>query len=242
MLVHHSVFSSAGAIDVVIDIAIVVAAYLIGAIPTGLLVGKIGYGVDIRNQGSGNIGSTNAQRVLGDRAGYTVLVLDICKGLAVTLGAAWVAVDAFRLPPQPDPSASLIIVAAAAAAIIGNVFPIYIGFKGGKGMGVGTGVLLAMVPLIVLVLVVVWLVVRAATRYVSVASLLVALLFPVLMWWRHPNNLPYLVFSIFAAVLVVYSHRGNVKRLLAGNEARIRSQPRARSEQTDDPKEHGRDR
>lgn len=219
---------------------IVVVAYLIGAIPSGLIVGRIGYGVDLRDQGSGNIGSTNAKRVLGDAAGYIVLALDVLKGLLVTLGAAWATVGSLNWPPSPSSSEAILIVAAAIAVIVGNVFPVYIGFRGGKGVGVGAGALLGIVPLIATTLAVIWLATRAITRYVSVASILIALLFPALMLWRHPDNLAYIVFSIFAAVLVVYTHRANVRRLVAGEEPRLGAEQREHSDPGDGSKENDR--
>jgi glycerol-3-phosphate acyltransferase PlsY len=203
-------------------IVIALAAYLVGAIPTGLVVGKVGYGVDIRELGSGNIGSTNAKRVLGSRAGNLVLVLDVFKGFIVTWMAAVFATGTFNWPPDPKgEAAATLIVIAAIAAIIGNVFPIYIGFKGGKGVGVGAGVVLALVPIICVVLLAIWLATRALTRYVSVASILIAVLFPFFMWWQHPDNIPYIVLAVFATAVVVFSHRANLKRLLAGKELRV---------------------
>lgn len=202
------------------------AAYLIGAIPTGLIVGRVGYGVDLREHGSGNIGSTNAKRVLGGRAGYVVLALDLLKGFMVTIIAGFIVTGVLAWPPEPQivlrvEGAAGLIVATGAAAVVGNVFPVYIGFKGGKGVGVGSGVLLAIIPVVTVGLMAVWLVVRAVTHYVSVASLLVAVLLPPLTAWRYPENTAYLVFALFAAAMTVFSHRTNIKRLIAGEEPRI---------------------
>lgn len=197
------------------------AAYLIGAIPTGLIVGRVGYRVDLRERGSGNIGSTNAKRVLGSRAGYLVLALDLLKGFLVAIAAGAVATGIWAWPPAPVGSEGALIVAAGAAAVVGNVFPVYIRFKGGKGVGVGSGVLLAIIPVVTVSLMVVWLAARAVSRYVSVASLLVAVLLPLLTAWRYPENTAYLVFALFAAAMTVFSHRTNIKRLIAGEEPRI---------------------
>jgi acyl phosphate:glycerol-3-phosphate acyltransferase len=199
-------------------IAIVVGCYLVGSVPVGLLVGKIGYGLDIRQHGSGNIGFTNARRVLGDKAGFLVLALDMLKGAGAVLAGAWLWAGLMSWPIQPTSAEATVIVLAGLAVIVGNLFPIFIGFKGGKGVGVAAGVMLAMVPALVAVLLVVWYVVRAVFGYVSVASLAIALLFPILMWLGYASNQPYLVFSVVAAALVVFSHRQNIKRLLAGTE------------------------
>jgi len=197
------------------------AAYLVGAIPVGLIVGRVGYGVDLREHGSGNIGSTNAARVLGSGAGYLVLAFDMLKGFLIAIAAGAIATGVWAWPPAPVGSEGTLIVAAGIAAVIGNVFPVYIRFKGGKGVGVGSGVLLAIIPIVMVSLMAVWLVVRAATRYVSVASLLVATLLPLLIAWRYPKNPAYLVFALFAAVTTVFSHRTNIKRLVTGEESRI---------------------
>lgn len=193
-------------------------SYVLGSVPTGLLVGKIGYGVDIRLVGSGNIGFTNVRRVLGNRPGFLVLALDALKGAAAVLGTAWAYQGSVGFPLAPDFSQSLAIVLAALGVLLGNLFSIFMGFKGGKGVGVAIGALLAMTPEFVAVLFIVWLAVRTLTGYVSVASLTISILFPVLMWLRYGENSPYLVFSVCAAALVVFSHRANIKRLMAGEE------------------------
>lgn len=185
----------------------VLIAYFIGAVPTGLVVGLIGWRTDIRLHGSGNIGATNVGRVLGRPAGFLVLALDVTKGAAAILA-----------PVALFGRSSLLIVVAAGAVIAGNMFSIFIGGKGGKGVGVASGALLVMVPEIAVILLLVWLTVRAATKYVSLASLTIAALFPVLMWVFHGANKAYLIFSLLASVMVFYSHRANIKRLIAGKE------------------------
>lgn len=195
-----------------------VIAYLIGAVPTGLLVGKIGWRTDVRQYGSGNIGATNVRRVLGPVAGGLVLWLDVIKGAAAVMGPVWISTDTLSFPVSGGPGASLQIVVAAGAVILGNMFSVFIRGKGGKGVGVASGVLLAMVPEIAAILLLVWLTVRAATKYVSLASLSIAALFPALMWLYHGSNKTYVIFSLVAAAMVFYSHRANIKRLIAGEE------------------------
>ncbi|MDP1808340.1 MAG: glycerol-3-phosphate 1-O-acyltransferase PlsY [Actinomycetota bacterium] len=193
-------------------------AYFIGAVPTGLLVGRIGWRTDVRLHGSGNIGATNVGRVLGRRAGFLVLALDVMKGAAAVMAPVAVYSGVVRFPVGGTPRDSLLIVAAAAAVIAGNMFSIFIGGKGGKGVGVASGALLVMVPEIAVILLLVWLTVRTATKYVSLASLSIAALFPALMWVYHGANKTYLVFSLLSSVMVFYSHRANIKRLIAGEE------------------------
>lgn len=199
-------------------LAAALVAYFIGAVPTGLLVGKIGWHTDVRQFGSGNIGATNVGRVLGPGAGYLVLGLDVVKGAAAVMGPVWAVTGDLTFPVQAGANGSLPIVAAAGAVILGNMFSVFIGGKGGKGVGVASGVLLAMVPEIAAILLAVWLTVRAATKYVSLASLSIAALFPVLMWLFHGLNKSYVVFSLLAAGMVFYSHRANIARLIAGEE------------------------
>jgi len=182
-------------------------AYFIGSVPTGLLVGRIGWRTDVRLHGSGNIGATNVGRVLGRRAGFLVMALDVMKGAAATVA-----------PVALFGRGSLLIVTAAGAVIAGNMFSIFIGGKGGKGVGVASGALLVMVPEIAVILLLVWLTVRAATKYVSLASLSIAALFPALMWVFNGTNKTYLIFAVLSSAMVFYSHRANIKRLIAGKE------------------------
>lgn len=191
--------------------------YLLGAVPTGYLVGKIGYGVDVRQSGSGNIGATNVGRVLGQRAGLMALAGDVLKGMAALFVPVWLATGAISFPVAAGANDSALIVVAAAAVICGNMFSF---FASGKGVGVTSGVLIAMVPEIAAIELAIWLTVRAATKFVSLASLTIAVMFPALMWIYHGSNIPYIIFSLVAAALVFYSHRANLKRLIAGEELR----------------------
>jgi acyl phosphate:glycerol-3-phosphate acyltransferase len=211
------------------------AGYLIGAIPFGLLVGRM-KGVDIRRMGSGNIGATNAGRVLGFGYGLLVFVLDLLKGLLPTLAAVFIL---WRVGPSDSAAATglsrylLGVVTVATACVLGHMFPVYIGFKGGKGVATAWGALLGIYPYFTLVGIIVlgiWLVLTLATRYVSVGSIVGATAFPILFalfasmwetWWGPPHALwPLYIFSAVVAGLVVYRHRSNLLRLWQGVEPR----------------------
>ena len=188
-------------------IILFVLAYLAGSIPFGLVVGKLFYGVDVRQQGSGNVGTTNVYRVLGKKAGTVVMICDILKGyipaaIAAALFTPWAAIF------------------IAAAPVVGHIYSIFLKGRGGKGIATGAGVVLALVPLAFLIILTTWIVLILVTRYVSVASLVAAVLVPVLtIAWGEP--LPYQIAGVLVAVLVWWAHRANIQRLLAGEEHRV---------------------
>lgn len=212
----------------------ILGAYLIGAIPFGLLIGRL-KGVDIRLHGSGNIGATNAGRVLGRQYGLLVFALDLLKGFLPVLAAG--ALLPTR-PADPQQSAGLMAwVMVAAGAIVGHMFPVYLGFKGGKGVATSLGALLGIYPYFTfpgLAVFGLWIVVTALTRYVSVGSVTAAGAFPIMfaLWSGRGayadgwSLWPLHVFALVVAVMIIYRHRGNLQRLLAGTEHRI-GRPRA---------------
>jgi acyl-phosphate glycerol 3-phosphate acyltransferase len=199
---------------------VALAAYLVGAIPFGYLVARA-KGVDIFHQGSGNIGATNVGRVLGLRWGILVFLFDFAKGAGPVLVAG--------LLPEPTdrelPNHALPVLAGI-AAFVGHLFPVYLGFRGGKGVATGAGVITVLVPLITLLVFAAWVVVVAATRYVSLASLIAAVLLFVLRLvlyddpWGASERIVTL-FCILAGALVFVRHQSNIRRLLAGTEPRI---------------------
>ena len=183
-----------------------VLAYLLGSIPFALIAGKL-HGVDLREAGSGNLGATNVFRTLGRTAGVTVMVLDIAKGAAAVLVAV-------ALTDNPWP------IAAGALAILGHVFPVWTHFKGGKGVAVGAGALIGLVPAASGVLLVLWILLVVFTRYVSVASIVAALAAaPLAFVFGAPWS--YVVFIALAGLFVIYKHRENIVRLMHGDESRI---------------------
>jgi len=196
------------------DVGLVVLGYLLGSLPFGYWVPRLVAGVDIRTVGSGNTGATNVWRTQGFKLGVAVAVLDIAKGAAAALIARWLADD-------------LVAVLAGLAAMLGHARPIFLGFaRGGKAVATLGGVGLALAPLATLSAAVVWIVVFLAFRYASLASLVGAACLPVFAE-LYGVSTPVLVFTIAAALAVVFLHRGNIRRLRAGTEHRIRLRRRA---------------
>jgi glycerol-3-phosphate acyltransferase PlsY len=192
------------------------AAYLVGSIPFGLVVGKLAKGVDLRQVGSGNIGAANAFRTLGPVLGVLVLILDGLKGtLPVTLVATM-----FSLLGHGDPSPAAAEVIVGLSAITGHNNSVYLGFKGGKGIATMFGVLLAISPSATLFAALSWALVMALTRYASASSLTAATTIPLyFMWTQAPR--PYVLFGMLACILAFVRHRSNIRNLLAGRELRI---------------------
>ena len=189
--------------------ALLLAAYLIGAVPTSYLIGRMARGIDLREHGSGNLGATNAFRVLGWRLALPVLLIDVFKG--------WFPTFVF---PRLDGAGWEWALAYGAAAILGHVFSIYVKFKGGKGVATGAGVFLALAPLGALAGLVVWLVLVLTTRIVSLASILAAPAVPVTVYFtRGPDAVFWLAVAL--AAFIVYAHRTNIRRLLRGEEHRF---------------------
>jgi len=184
-----------------------IAAYLLGSIPFALIAGRLN-GVDLRAVGSGNLGATNVFRTLGRSWGIAVMVLDIAKGAAAVLLADWLA------------GGSWWPIAAGALAILGHVFPVWTGFRGGKGVAVGAGALIGLVPAASGVLILLWLLLVVTTRYVSVASIVAALAAAPLAWaFGAPWS--YVGFIAAAALFVSWKHRDSIRRLPTGTENRI---------------------
>jgi len=199
-------------------------SYLLGAAPFGLIAGLAFKGIDIRQHGSRNIGATNALRVLGRPVGITVHALDIAKGFVASFALArlFAAGDAGVVPALG--------IGYGSAAILGHVFPVYLKFRGGKGMATSLGVFLGLAWLPTLIAAVAWLVVRQVTRYVSVASMTSVVSIPITMavvpdplssGARTWAKAPFILFGAVVALLVIVRHKSNVRRLLAGTENKI---------------------
>lgn len=187
---------------------LVVAAYLFGSIPSALIIGKKYYNKDIRLEGSGNLGGTNAGRVLGKKAGIIVTILDVLKVLLPTLLARYF----FNF----DMAALIGIV-----ALIGHCYPIFAGFKGGKGVSSYLGIGLVLNPLIALVVFIIWIVLKRITNYVSLASIIACITAPFIFLAVYGLISTFYI-MLAGAILIVFLHRSNIKRLLKGTENKIK--------------------
>jgi acyl phosphate:glycerol-3-phosphate acyltransferase len=189
-------------------------AYLMGSIPTSYAVGRLARGIDLREHGSGNLGATNTFRVLGWRAAAPVMVVDITKG--------WVPTALF--PLWDGAAGGYWALAYGGAAIVGHLFSVFVGFKGGKGVATSAGVFLALAPWAVLIGFVLWGVTVVLTRMVSLGSLLAALTLPVAVFVTNEPR-PIFWASIALSLLVIYAHRENIRRLAKGTEKRLGRSP-----------------
>ena len=191
----------------------IILAYIIGSIPTGYLIVKSKTGDDIRTIGSGSTGATNVKRVLGKKWFFIVLLLDALKGaLPVILAKMFVpAFAAIGLAP----------VLAAVAVIIGHSKSCFLNFKGGKSVASGVGTILALNFLVGAIIAVIWATITYTTKYVSVGSIIALLISPFLMFFFHAP-IAYIAYCALGAIYIVYLHRENIKRLIAGNENKVR--------------------
>ncbi len=190
------------------EIVLLAASYLIGAIPFGLVVGKIA-GVDVRRHGSKNIGATNVNRILGKKYGAITLILDVCKGFLPIAGAAAIL--------SGSTHAVIYACACGVLAVFGHMFPVYLGFKGGKGVATGLGVFLYLSPLAIGISLVVFVGVVAFSGFVSVGSLLASGLFPLWLYISGADK-ELIITAVIIAVLIWIKHHENIRRLLQGKE------------------------
>ena len=199
------------------ELALICFAYLIGSIPTALIISRKFFGIDIRDYGSGNMGATNTFRVLGPRYGSLVMVFDIMKGV--------VAASLFTFIPyyfHHELERTNFMIGLGLSAVVGHIFPIFAGFKGGKGVATLFGMVLAVQPLVAVSCVGVFLFVLYLTRYVSLSSILAAIMLPIcVLWIFNENETLYRVFAVLVAGLVVFTHQKNIGRILRGVESRI---------------------
>ena len=189
-------------------IIVVVIAYLLGSIPFGYLIVRRRIGADIRQTGSGGTGATNVSRRAGKTAGILTLLLDAAKGCVAVVIAQVVS------------GHDWMVAAAAIAALAGHIFPVWLGFRGGKGVATAVGIFAVLAPIALLCAGVIFLAIVFTTRYVSLGSIIAAVLVPVFVWFQSGLQ-PVLTAAIVAAALIVFAHRGNIKRLASRTESQI---------------------
>ena len=202
--------------ETTIIIALLVTAYLLGSIPTAVWWGKRYYGIDVREFGSGNAGATNTFRVLGKKAGIPVLFIDIVKGTCAVLLAHF---SPFVFDTNEFVNLEL---GLGIAALTGHVFPVFAGFRGGKGVATILGIVICLTPITSLMVLGVFLIVLLATRYVSLSSMTAGLSFPFFLNIVLKNqNQTLLIFSLFVAALLILTHKKNIGRLLKRQETKV---------------------
>lgn len=197
------------------NIITLILAYLIGSIPSAVWIGSIFYNIDVREYGSGNAGATNAFRVLGFKPGLVVLLMDITKGFVAVHFLPKVLAD------YPHEEYINLQLACAIAALMGHIFPVYVGFRGGKGVATMLGILIGVHPQAALVCAGVFLVMFLTTRYVSLSSMTAGITFPVVIMVFYSTNTNINLFSLAVAIMVLITHQRNIERLMSREESRV---------------------
>ncbi len=192
----------------------ILLAYLLGSVPTAFIFGKLFRGIDIREHGSGNVGATNIARTLGKGYGIIVLLLDFLKGfLAVTVLPMMI----FKSAQTPE----IIYILLGSSAIAGHIWTIFLKFKGGKGVATTAGVMVGLGPVILLSCFIIWVIIFAIWRYVSLASIIAAIFLPVFAVITG-RDISFIIFCAILCLVGVYMHRGNIKRLIQGTENKLK--------------------
>ncbi|MGA2623506.1 MAG: glycerol-3-phosphate 1-O-acyltransferase PlsY [Bacteroidota bacterium] len=212
---------------------VIMLSYLVGSIPTSIIVSKLTHGIDIRNHGSGNAGGTNVIRVVGWKIGVLVIAIDIFKGYVATMLVTKLMYGPIPFNNRtPFEDITVIRIIAGCAAVLGHIWTAFSSFKGGKGIATAGGVLVALAPVELLVALGVFALVLTLSRYVSLGSISAALSFPLAMLFRHNifhaelyGYHTLIFFSIGLSLLLVYTHRSNIKRLIEGTENRLTHHP-----------------
>jgi len=206
-------------IFILTSVLVTVFAYLLGSIPTAVIIGKYFYGIDVREFGSGNAGATNTIRVLGPKAGIFVFAIDILKGFAAVELAYIMSHMALITTPNYF---ALFKVIISFFVIIGHVFPVLAGFRGGKGIATTFGAVMAMLTLPALVSLGVFIIVYLLSKYISLGSIVASFVFPFVCIFVFKNKeYAYVIYSIAIAVFIPFTHRKNIYRILKGQEAKF---------------------
>ena len=198
----------------------ILLSYLIGSIPTSIIASKLLRGIDIREHGSGNAGATNVFRVMGWKIGLGVLLIDMAKGLIPTILFYKIAITGV------DWSIINLQIIAGSSAVFGHIWTIFAGFKGGKGVGTAAGMCIGLIPQAVLFGLLVFIVVVALTKYVSLGSILASISVPITLVIQHFQfskeiQIQLFIFSLFIPILIIYTHRNNIQRLIKGEENKL---------------------
>lgn len=199
-----------------LNILLVIVAYLLGSIPSAVWIGKKYYGIDVREHGSKNAGATNTLRVLGKKAALPVFLLDFFKGFAA-VGLSFIS--SFYVDGDVD-SLFYYKLVLSVAVVVGHMLPIFANFKGGKGVATTAGVMLALLPLPLLLSFITFVIIFVLTRYVSLSSMIGGALFPIYIAFVFKGNTKEIVFGSIVAVLLIFTHRKNIKRLINGTESK----------------------
>jgi acyl phosphate:glycerol-3-phosphate acyltransferase len=208
------------------NILYLIIAYLLGSIPTSVWIGQYFYKIDVREFGSGNSGATNTFRVLGYKAGIPVLLIDVAKGWFSVMLATFIS----EYGKGSEQLVNLELVFAV-AALMGHVFPVYVGFRGGKGVATLLGIVLALNPFAALISLAVFIVVFMLTQYVSLSSIIASFAFPNVVIFAMDSRVPSMViFSMFITVIVLITHQKNIERLLRKKESKIYLRKKKESE------------
>ncbi len=203
--------------NIILTLIAFLLAYLLGSIPSAVWIGKIFHGIDVREHGSGNAGATNTIRVLGLATGIPVMIIDVAKGLIAAMLPLFL-----KLAPPESALLTNLQILTGLTAIAGHIFPVFAGFRGGKGVATVFGVLLAIHPFLTLLCMGVFLIVLIITGIVSVSSMSAGIAFPILLLTLFDTpSLLFKIFSVFVAVALLITHRNNIRRLLKGEEKKL---------------------
>ncbi|HDL19587.1 MAG TPA: glycerol-3-phosphate 1-O-acyltransferase [Bacteroidetes bacterium] len=202
-------------------LVIIVLSYLAGSIPTSIIISKFFFGFDIREKGSGNAGGTNAFRIMGWKTGLFVMLIDLSKGVLATYLISQIRIDGLNLPVV------IVQIIAGISAVTGHIWTVFAGFKGGKGVGTAAGMLLVLYPVSFIICLSIFFLVLLITRYVSVSSMSATVSLPIVLLALHqffgrPFSFPLFILALIMAVLIVFTHRSNIQRLMNGSENRIK--------------------
>jgi glycerol-3-phosphate acyltransferase PlsY len=195
-----------------------IVAYLLGSVPTAVWVGKAWYNIDVREQGSKNAGATNTFRVLGKKPGIIVLLVDVLKGaLAVSFPIILKSIELFSGEVNPD----TLQIIAAVLAVVGHIFPVFAGFRGGKGVATSLGIVIGLQPLAAAVCLTVFMIVFIVSNYISLGSIIASICFPFVVWYFRPDSMQMQIFSIVLGAAVILAHKKNIGRLMKGEENKM---------------------